>query len=218
MPERAAAGEELYANPRNLAAGTIKQLDSAEVARRKLEIVLYGLGYCEPEVVEFADGSCRKDCRPGACRSWSNTGRCAASTRPGPAIGELDRLRHDFAYGTDGAVVKLDDVDQQREAGATDKAPRWAIAYKFKPETARTRLRGITIQVGKTGILSPVAELEPVLLAGSTISRATLHNEDEIRRKDIRVGDLVEIEKAGEVIPAVLQSFPSDRPAGAQGV
>jgi DNA ligase (NAD+) len=132
------------------------------------------------------------------------------------AIGELDRLRHGFAYGTDGAVVKLDDVAQQREAGATDKAPRWAIAYKFKPETARTRLRSITIQVGKTGILSPVAELEPVLLAGSTISRATLHNEDEIRRKDIRVGDLVEIEKAGEVIPAVLQSFPAERPRGAK--
>jgi DNA ligase (NAD+) len=107
-------------------------------------------------------------------------------------------------------------MSQQREAGATDKAPRWAIAYKFKPETARTRLRGITIQVGKTGILSPVAELEPVVLAGSTISRATLHNEDEIRRKDIRIGDLVEIEKAGEVIPAVLQSFPSERPANAR--
>ena len=114
------------------------------------------------------------------------------------------------------AVVKLDDVEQQREAGATDKAPRWAIAYKYKPDTARTRLKAITIQVGKTGILSPVAELEPVLLAGSTISRATLHNEDEIRRKDIRVGDLVEIEKAGEVIPAAL--VPGGAAAGCAGV
>jgi DNA ligase (NAD+) len=213
--ERAAAGEELYANPRNLAAGTIKQLDSAEVARRKLEIVLYGLGYCEPAVVESQTGLQKKLSAwglPVVEKSWTVHGIDAAWA----AVGELDRLRHGLAYGTDGAVVKLDNVDQQREAGATDKAPRWAIAYKFKPETARTRLHAITIQVGKTGILSPVAELEPVLLAGSTISRATLHNEDEIRRKDIRIGDLVEIEKAGEVIPAVLQSFPAERPEGAR--
>ncbi len=213
--ERAAAGEELYANPRNLAAGTIKQLDSAEVARRKLEIVLYGLGYCEPAVVESQTGLQKKLSAwglPVVEKSWTVHGIDAAWA----AVGELDRMRHGFAYGTDGAVVKLDSADQQREAGETAKAPRWAIAYKFKPETARTRLHAITIQVGKTGILSPVAELEPVLLAGSTISRATLHNEDEIRRKDIRIGDLVEIEKAGEVIPAVLQSFPAERPKGAR--
>ncbi len=212
--ERAAAEEELYANPRNLAAGTIKQLDSAEVARRKLEIVLYSMGYCEPGVVD-SQAELQKKLKawglPVVERYWTVRGIDEAWEK----IGELDRLRHDFAYGTDGAVVKLSDFTQQREVGATDKAPRWAIAYKFKPDTARTRLRAITIQVGKTGILSPVAELDPVLLAGSTISRATLHNEDEIRRKDIRVGDLVEIEKAGEVIPAVLQSFPDERPAGA---
>jgi len=212
--ERSAAGEELYANPRNLAAGTVKLLDPAEVARRKLDVVLYGLGYCEPAIVASqTDLQQRLKAWgvPVVERYWSVRGVDAVWA----AVGELDRLRHGFAYGTDGAVVKLDDVAQQREAGATDKAPRWAIAYKFKPDTARTRLRAITIQVGKTGILSPVAELEPVLLAGSTISRATLHNEDEIRRKDIRVGDLVEIEKAGEVIPAVLQSFPAERVAGA---
>ncbi|MEO6874095.1 MAG: NAD-dependent DNA ligase LigA [Opitutaceae bacterium] len=212
--ERAVAGEELYANPRNLAAGTIKQLDSAEVARRKLEIVLYSLGYCEPEVVE-SQSDLQKKLKawglPVVEKYWTVRGIDAAWE----AIGELDRLRHEFAYGTDGAVVKLNNREQQREAGATDKAPRWAIAYKFKPETARTRLLDITIQVGKTGILSPVAELAPVVLAGSTISRATLHNEDEIRRKDIRIGDLVEIEKAGEVIPAVLQSFPAERPKSA---
>ncbi|MBS0664799.1 MAG: NAD-dependent DNA ligase LigA [Verrucomicrobia bacterium] len=212
--ERAAAGEELYANPRNLAAGTVKLLDSAEVARRKLAIVLYGLGYCEPALIG-SQTDLQKRLKawglPVVEKYWAVQGIDAVWE----AVSELDRLRHGFAYGTDGAVVKLDDVDQQREAGATDKAPRWAIAYKFKPDTARTRLRAITIQVGKTGILSPVAELEPVLLAGSTISRATLHNEDEIRRKDIRVGDLVEIEKAGEVIPAVLQSFPDERPKGA---
>lgn len=212
--ERAAAGEDLYANPRNLAAGTIKQLDSAEVARRKLAIVLYSLGYCESEVVG-SQSELHERLRawglPVVEKMWRVRGIDAAWD----AIGELDGLRRSFAYGTDGAVVKLDERALQRVVGETAKAPRWAIAYKFKPDTARTRLRAITIQVGKTGILSPVAELEPVLLAGSTISRATLHNEDEIRRKDIRVGDLVEIEKAGEVIPAVLKSFPEERVAGA---
>ncbi len=212
--ERAAAGEDLYANPRNLAAGTIKQLDSTEVAKRKLAIVLYSLGYCEPEVVG-SQSELHERLKawglPVVEKMWRVRGIDAAWT----AIGELDGLRRSFAYGTDGAVVKLDDRAQQRAVGETAKAPRWAIAYKFKPDTARTRLRAITIQVGKTGILSPVAELEPVSLAGSTISRATLHNEDEIRRKDIRVGDLVEIEKAGEVIPAVLKSFPEERMAGA---
>jgi len=213
--ERAAAGEELYANPRNTAAGTIKQLDTAEVAKRKLSIVLYSLGYCEPEVVrsqsELQD-QIRAWGLPAVEKYWTVRGIDEAWA----AIGELDTIRRNFAYGTDGAVVKLDDVAQQRNAGATDKSPRWAIAYKYKPDTARTRLKSITIQVGKTGILSPVAELEPVFLSLSTISRATLHNEDEIRRKDIRVGDLVEIERAGEVIPAVLQSFPDERPSGAK--
>lgn len=212
--ERAAAGEELYANPRNTAAGTIKQLDSTEVAKRKLSIVLYSLGYCEPAVVTTqAELHARLKAwgLPGVERIWHVRGIEAAWA----AIGELDQLRRSFAYGTDGAVVKLDDMALQREAGSTDKAPRWAIAYKYKPDTARTRLKAITIQVGKTGILSPVAELEPVFLAGSTIARATLHNEEEIRRKDIRIGDLVEIEKAGEVIPAVLRSFSEERPAGA---
>jgi len=213
--ERAAAGEELYANPRNTAAGTIKQLDSTEVARRNLSIVLYSLGYCEPGVVATQSELHErlKAWRlPGVERIWHARGIGEVWI----AIGELDQLRRTFAYGTDGAVVKLDRLDQQREVGATDKAPRWAIAYKYKPDTARTQLNAITIQVGKTGILSPVAELTPVLLAGSTISRATLHNEEEIRRKDIRVGDLVEIEKAGEVIPAVLRSFPEERPRGAK--
>ncbi len=213
--ERAAAGEELYANPRNTAAGTIKQLDSAEVAKRKLSIVLYSLGYCEPEVVRSQTELQEKLSAwglPVVEKYWTVRGIDEAWA----AVGELDQLRRTFAYGTDGAVVKLNDFEQQRTAGATDKSPRWAIAYKYKPDTARTRLRAITIQVGKTGILSPVAELEPVHLSLSTISRATLHNEDEIRRKDIRVGDLVEIERAGEVIPAVLRSFPEERMAGAQ--
>jgi DNA ligase (NAD+) len=212
--ERAALGEELYANPRNTAAGAIKSLDAAEVARRKLSIVLYSLGYCEPEIVRSQTELQQQLARwglPVVEKYWTVRGIDAVWA----AIGELDAIRRTFAYGTDGAVVKLDNFTQQREAGTTDKSPRWAIAYKYKPDTARTRLKAITIQVGKTGILSPVAELEPVFLSLSTISRATLHNEDEIRRKDIRVGDLVEIERAGEVIPAVLRSFPEERPANA---
>jgi len=212
--ERAAAGEELYANPRNTAAGAIKQLDAAEVARRKLSIVLYSLGYCQPRVID-SQAELRDRLRMWGLPCVEQTWRARGIDEVLAAIDKLDQLRRGFAYGTDGAVVKLDNIDQQRQVGETAKAPRWAIAYKYKPDTARTRLNGITIQVGKTGILSPVAELEPVLLAGSTISRATLHNEDEIRRKDIRVGDLVEIEKAGEVIPAVLRSFPEERHEGA---
>jgi DNA ligase (NAD+) len=120
------------------------------------------------------------------------------------AIDELDALRKNFKYETDGAVIKLNSFSLREKVGYTSKAPRWAMAYKYAAEQAETRLKAITIQVGRTGALTPVAELEPVFLAGSTISRATLHNEDELKRKDIRVGDHVIIEKAGEVIPAVV--------------
>src|SRR5262249_53570024 len=121
------------------------------------------------------------------------------------AIKELDLLRKDFDFETDGAVIKLNTLSFRNRLGTTAKAPRWAIAYKYAAEQAETRLRGIVIQVGRTGALTPVAELEPVFLAGSTVSRATLHNQDELRRKDIRIGDTVIIEKAGEVIPAVVR-------------
>jgi DNA ligase (NAD+) len=201
--EREEAGEALYANPRNLAAGTLKQLDAREVAQRKLEIVLYGLGYCEP-VAADSQSACQALLSawglPTVEKFWAVRGIDEAWA----SVRELDKLRHAFAYGTDGAVVKLDLFGQQVEAGRTTKAPRWAIAYKFAPERAETKLRAITIQVGRTGVLTPVAELEPVLLAGSTVSRATLHNRDELARKDIRVGDFVYVEKAGEVIPAVV--------------
>ena len=124
------------------------------------------------------------------------------------------RSAKSFAYETDGAVIKLNSFEQQRRVGATAKAPRWAIAYKYAPEQAETKLNAITIQVGRTGALTPVAELEPVFLAGSTISRATLHNEDYIREKDIRIGDTVVIEKAGEVIPAVVSVVLKKRSGG----
>ncbi len=203
--QREEAGEPLYANPRNLAAGTIKQLDPREVAARKLEIVLYGLGYAEPsgDLPTTQEGYIERVKAwglPTVEKYWTAKGMDEVWA----AVQELDRLRDTFAYGTDGAVVKLNSIPWQREAGATSKAPRWAMAYKFAAERAETELLGITIQVGRTGVLTPVAELAPVQLAGTTVSRATLHNRDEIARKDIRVGDFVFVEKAGEVIPAVI--------------
>jgi DNA ligase (NAD+) len=203
--EREEAGLERYANPRNLAAGTLKLLDPREVAQRRLEIVLYGAGFCEPAEAAGPTQSAlhallRKWGLPTLEKFWAAEG----IDRAWASILQLDRMRHSFAYATDGAVVKLDAFALQREAGSTSKAPRWAMAYKFAPESAETKIQGISVQVGRTGVLTPVAELEPVLLSGTTVSRATLHNRDEIARKDVRVGDWIWVEKAGEVIPAVV--------------
>jgi len=206
--ERRAAGEELFANPRNAAAGSLKLLDPREVAKRPLDIVLYGLGQVAGDrpksktprtQVELLDWL-----KTLGFKTPERTWFCRSEPELFDAIAELDKVRRNFPYETDGAVIKLNSFDQQRRLGATAKAPRWAIAYKYAAEQAQTKLKGITVQVGRTGALTPVAELEPVFLAGSTISRATLHNEDYIRDKDIRIGDTVVIEKAGEVIPAVV--------------
>jgi DNA ligase (NAD+) len=220
------AGEPPYANPRNLAAGTIKLLDPAIVATRKLEIVLYGLGACEPapdaEPPGGFDSQSSFQARlrgwglPVVEKFWAVRGVDAVLA----SIVELDALRRGFAYPTDGAVVKLDAFAQQRVVGyrgegqaARKLSPRWACAYKFAPDRAQTRILAITVQVGRTGAVTPVAELEPVLLAGSTVKRATLHNADEIARKDVRVGDTVLVEKAGEIIPAVIEVVLAKRPA-----
>jgi DNA ligase (NAD+) len=203
--ERNAAGEEEFANPRNVAAGSLKQLDPRIVVKRPLDIVVYGLGQ-----VEGAPQSPRQhDQMLGWLKSLGfktpdRTWDCRSADELLAAIEALDQVRRKFAYETDGAVIKLNSLAQREIAGFTSKAPRWSIAYKYAAEQAETRLKGITVQVGRTGALTPVAELEPVFLAGSTISRATLHNEDYIRQKDIRIGDTVKIEKAGEVIPAVV--------------
>jgi DNA ligase (NAD+) len=214
--ERAAAGEEVFANARNSAAGSLKQLDPRLAAKRPLAILLYGLGEIQgghaPESQHEMLEWLKELGFPTSAKTWL----CHSEANLLAAIEELDKLRHGFPYETDGAVIKLDDFALREQVGYTSKAPRWAIAYKFAPEQAQTRLNGITIQVGRTGVLTPVAELEPVFLAGSTISRATLHNEDEIKRKDIRVGDTVTIEKAGEVIPAVVGVVPAKRPADAR--
>jgi DNA ligase (NAD+) len=199
------AGEERYANPRNLAAGTIKLLDPREVSERSLELVLYGIGACEPpKAAGDTQSGYHARVRAWGLPTVEKFWKAQGIDEVWAAVGELDRLRQGFAYATDGAVVKLDLLALQGEAGSTSKAPRWAMAYKFATERAETKLLAISVQVGRTGVLTPVAELEPVLLAGTTVARATLHNRDEIARKDIRVGDFVFVEKAGEVIPAVV--------------
>lgn len=213
--ERREADQPIYMNPRNLAAGTLKQLDPKVVRRRRLEIVVYAMGACEgwqpPRQHDIID----------TFRQWgfpvADRYRLAAGIGEAwAAIEELDSVRAEFPFPTDGVVLKLDDRSGQQVAGATSKAPRWAIAYKFAAEQAETRLHRISIQVGRTGALTPVAELDPVLLAGSTVKRATLHNEDEIRRKDVREGDTVVVEKAGEIIPAVVRVVMEKRPTGSQ--
>ncbi len=202
--ERDEQGLPAFANPRNTAAGSLKQLDSRLVASRGLEALFYGFGVFEgrqPETQRAYAELLRSFGLPGPARLWlaGNVDEALA------AIRELGTIRHDFPYETDGAVLKVDRLALRERLGFTSKAPRWAIAYKYEPERARTRLLDITIQVGRTGVLTPVAELEPVVVSGSRVARATLHNEEEIHRKDIRIGDHVLIEKAGEVIPAVVE-------------
>jgi len=201
--QREATGEAPFANPRNAAAGTLKQLDSRLVAKRPLAIVLYGPG--ELRGVECATQQewlelIAKAGLPVPERTWF----CTSKAELLAAITELDEKRKTFSYATDGAVVKLNEWRLRNALGTTSKAPRWAIAYKYSAEKAVTTLENVTFQVGRTGVITPVAELKPVLLAGTTVSRATLHNFEEIKRKDIRRGDQVTIEKAGEIIPAVL--------------
>jgi DNA ligase (NAD+) len=213
---REAEGEPLYANPRNLAAGTVKLLDGEEARKRRLSIVCYGLGACEP-ASSFVS---LKDFK-NKLKVWGFPIRDDIDVQQGvdaawKAIQQLDVLRRDLPFPTDGAVVKVNRLEDQRRAGTTSKFPHWAVAFKFPPDQAETILRTISMQVGRTGAITPVAELDPVLLAGSTVARATLHNADEIARKDIREGDTVRIQKAGEIIPQVLGVVLAKRPADAK--
>jgi len=197
-------GEALFANPRNAAAGSLKLLDPSTVRQRGLEAVFYGLGAvvggnAPPSQAELLRWL-KKNGLPVVPKFWEADDEAGVRQ----AIAALEKIRHDFAFETDGAVIKLDEFKRREQAGNTSKAPRWAMAYKYEAERARTRLNGITVQVGRMGTLTPVAELEPVQIGGSRVARATLHNEEEIARKDIRIGDWVFVEKAGEVIPAVI--------------
>ena len=210
--ERDEQGLPTFANPRNAAAGTLKQLDPNIVAERKLSAVFYGYGAVEPaaalpERMEEFFSQLKAWGFPVNPRHWLASDAAGVMA----AITELGSIRRDFSFETDGAVIKADRIEQHARLGSTSKAPRWAIAYNYEPEQARTRLLDITVQVGRSGVLTPVAELEPIFVAGSTVSRATLHNEEEIARKDLRIGDRVLVEKAGDVIPAVVKVLTEER-------
>lgn len=212
--ERAALGEELYRNPRNTASGSLKLQDSSEVARRPLVCLLYSikgknLGTTSQfEVLAKAREMGFKV--PEASKLAHNMEEVMEF------VEHWNVHRHELPYETDGVVIKVNDLQQQDELGYTSKAPRWAMAYKFKAEQASTRLEKITYQVGRTGAITPVANLEPVELAGTTVKRASLHNADQIDKLDIREGDEVFVEKGGEIIPKIIAVDLTKRPADSQ--
>jgi len=210
---RVSHGDEPFANPRNATAGSLKQLDSKVVAQRPLAAVFYAIGTIEGMETPTTQVDVLKLLKALGFPIPAHWWLCGDVEEMILRSEELQRMESDLPYEIDGNVIKVNNLSQWGRLGATAKAPRFAIAYKYSHEQARTKVNAITVQVGRTGALTPVAELEPVLLAGSTISRATLHNEEEIKRKDIRVGDTVIIEKAGEVIPAVVAVVPEKRSA-----
>lgn len=212
--EREKAGLEAFANPRNLTAGTVKSQNAQESVSRKLDTFVYGIGFCEPESAFASLEGLREHLSAWGLPVTGFFEHARNGEEAFAAIRRLGELRKQFDYPTDGAVVKINRIALQRDLGGTAKAPRWAIAFKYAPEQAETTLRAITLQVGRTGKITPVAELDPVEVAGTTVSRATLHNEDEISAKDLRVGDRVIIEKAGEIIPQVVRAVLEKRPAG----
>lgn len=210
-----AAGRAPFANPRNAAAGSLRQKDSHVTAARDLATFIYAVADEEPLDVrsqhEFL--SWLSDC---GFAVNDHVARCTSAAEVHAFCEHALALRDELDYDIDGVVVKVDSFAQQAMLGFTARAPRWAIAFKFPPEEKRTVLREIRIQVGRTGVLTPVAEFDPVNVAGSTIARATLHNIDEIRRKDVRVGDTIVVHKAGDVIPEVVGFVPDLRPADAR--
>jgi DNA ligase (NAD+) len=212
--ERIEIGEEPYRNPRNTASGSLKLQDSAEVARRPLECLLYNLSG-QKLGIKTQFESLEK------AKSWGfkvpNAARLINSIDEVlEFISYWDVHRHDLPYETDGVVVKVNDLYQQEELGYTAKSPRWAMAYKFKAEQVSTRLNSISYQVGRTGAITPVANLEAVELAGTIVKRASLHNADQIEKLDIRVGDEVFVEKGGEIIPKIISVDVNKRPENSQ--
>ena len=208
--ERTAAGAPPFANPRNAAAGSLRQLDPAVTARRPLALFVYQIGEVRGrrfrshwETLVWA--------RDAGLPVNPHAQRVVSIDEALAYVADWTARRADLPYGTDGVVVKVDSLDQQAELGTTSQAPRWAIAYKFPAEEAETRVQNIAVQVGRTGALTPVAELEPVRVSGVIVRRATLHNEDELRRKDVRIGDAVIVRRAGEVIPEIVRVLVDKR-------
>jgi DNA ligase (NAD+) len=211
---RAAAGEPLFANPRNFAAGSLRQLDPGITARRRLRFFAYGWGEAVPPIEgAYSDFLARLE--QTGFRVNPLTERCADEAAVIAYHERLGAKRFELSYDIDGVVVKVDRIDYQRRLGFVGRAPRWAIAFKFAAEQAETRVLGISVQVGRTGALTPVAALEPVTVGGVVVARATLHNQDYIESKDIRVGDTVVVQRAGDVIPQVVE-VRTDRPRGSE--
>ncbi len=208
--EREESGQPMFANPRNAAAGSLRQLDSRVTAQRRLSFFAYQV--LTPEGVSLTSQTGVLDYLKEQGFSVNSEYKVFSQIEEVIAYcTEMAEKRHGLPYEIDGLVIKVNDINQQRELGFTAKSPRWAIAYKFPAEQVETLVEDIVIRVGRTGVLTPTAYLKPVFVAGSTVSRATLHNSDNIRDKDIRIGDHVLIQKAGDVIPEVVKSLPEKR-------
>ncbi len=209
--EREARGEPLFANPRNAAAGSLRQLDSRVTATRPLRFFVWGWGEADPPVTGTYSAFLERARELGFPVN-PLTRRCSDEAELIAYHDELEQRRFELPYDIDGVVDKLDDIALQERLGFVQRTPRWAIAHKFSPQKAFTRIRDITIQVGRTGALTPVAELEPVTVGGVVVRRATLHNEDYVAGKDIRIGDTVVVQRAGDVIPQVVEVVREKRP------
>lgn len=207
--QREQEGLQLYVNPRNTTAGTIRLLDSREVATRRLDCVVYDVAETDLASTHAEALETLASYGLPVHDAWR---RCATLDEVGAYIEEWEQKRASLDFDTDGVVVKVDELSLREEVGFTSKAPRWAVAYKFEAEQARTRVLEIGAQVGRTGALTPVALLEPVFVAGTTVQRATLHNYEDLARKDVRVGDTVVLEKGGDIIPKVVEVVLDQRP------
>ena len=208
--DRLERGEPPFANPRNAAAGSLRQLDPAVTAERNLSMVTFGIDYSSSSIPGM-QWELLSYLRELGFRLGENSRKVNDIVEASEFCEEWGRRRRELPYEIDGVVIKVDSRRQQDELGATSKSPRWAIAFKFPPEEKTTRVLDIMVGVGRTGALTPVAVLEPIFVAGSTVSHATLHNEDEVRRKDVRVGDRVMVRKAGDVIPEIVKVITEER-------
>ena len=218
--EREKKNEPLFANPRNAAAGSLRQLDAAITASRKLSFITYDIDYLGEEGLKRSAPKTQEDELALLGELGFTTNKYSKRCKN---LGEVEAFykkwapkKYEMPYGMDGVVVKVDDIELQKTLGYTAKSPRFGIAYKFPSEQATTVIEDIQLQVGRTGVLTPVAHLRPVLIAGSTVSRATLHNEDQINRLDVRVGDTVVLQKAGDIIPEILSVIKELRPKDAK--
>jgi len=212
--EREEEGQPIFANPRNAAAGSVRQLDSSITARRRLDIIVYGTGALEG--VSFERHSELLDYLVTVgFRASPERAICRGIDEAAAYCRQWQEKHADLNYGADGVVLKIDSLALQSDLGQVSRSPRWAVAYKFPPEEQTTVVKDIFVSVGRTGALTPVAMMEPVVISGSTVQMATLHNEDEVARKDVRVGDTVVVRKAGDVIPEVVSVIESKRAADA---